>query len=281
MPYRRAPYYILAVIVVLAVGFWPSYFSVIGSAPWQFHAHGAAASLWVAMVLAQSLLVTKHQLPLHRTLGALSLLLFPFLIGGLFGIIDYTGKHYLAGADPVRRMLGGSFAVGMAVAAAAYTTVFYRALKYRRKVWDHAGYMLTTPLILFESPFSRVLGMYVPGFIVTGPDTFDRILPAILWSMALELVFIAVLWIKYRERARPFLVAGGFIVAQIVVMGMAPGWPSLNAVLVLIGGLPSAVVVMTGMAIGAATSWLGWQAGKRKTAEPGRESLANSRPVPA
>lgn len=281
MPYRRAPYYILAVIVVLAVGFWPSYFSVVGSAPWQFHAHGAAASLWVAMVLAQSLLVTRHQLPLHRTIGALSLFLFPFLIGGLFGIIDYTGKHYVAGADPVRTLLGGSFAIGMAVAAAAYATVFYRALKYRRKVWDHAGYMLTTPLILFESPFSRILGNYVPGFIVTGPDTFDRILPGILWSMALELVFIAALWIKYRERARPFLVAGGFIVAQMVLMGMAPNWPSSNGVLVLIGGLPSAVVVMTGMAIGAATSWLGWQAGKRKTTEPGRESVASSRPVPA
>ena len=56
-------------------------------------------------------------------------------------------------------------------------------------------------MILFESPFSRILGIYVPAFTVTGPGTFDRILPAILWSMALELVFIAALWLKYRERA--------------------------------------------------------------------------------
>ena len=277
MPYRSAPYYILATMVVIAVGFWPSYFSVAGSVPWQFHAHGVAATLWVGMVLAQSLLVHKHQLPLHRAIGAASLTLFPFLIGGLFGIIDYTGKHYVEGGDPVRTMLGGSFAIGMAVAAAAYATVFYRALKYRRKVWVHAGYMLSTPLILFESPFSRILGTYVPGFMVTGPSTFDRILPGILWSMALELVFIAALWLKFRDRARPFLVAGVFIVAQMVTMGMAPDWPWLNGLLVLIGRLPSAVVVMTGMAIGALASWLGWQAGKQKT--PARQELAGSSAV--
>jgi hypothetical protein len=33
--------------------------------------------------------------------------------------------------------------------------------------------------------------------------------------------------------------------------------------LVAIGHTPSAVVVMAGFALGAATSWAGWQAGKR------------------
>jgi hypothetical protein len=263
MPYRTAPYWLLLTIVVIAVGFWPSYFSVVGTVPWQFHAHGVAATLWVAMVLAQTLLVKKERLHLHRAIGKASLFLFPFLIGGLFGIIDYTGKHFVSGEpDPVRAMLGGAFATGMAVAAAAYVAVFYQALKNRRKVWLHSGYMLTTPLILFESPFSRVLGMYVPMFMVTGPDTFDRILPSILWSMALELVFIAAVWWVHRDRARPFLVAGGFIVAQMVVMALSPRWHGLDQILVLVGQTPSAVVVMTGMAIGAAASWLGWQAGK-------------------
>ena len=53
-------------------------------------------------------------------------------------------------------MFGASFLIGMAIAIAAYVTVYYRALKYRRKVWVHSGYMLTTPLILFESPFGRI-----------------------------------------------------------------------------------------------------------------------------
>ena len=56
---------------------------------------------------------------------------------------------------------GPSFAIGMAIAIAAYLTLFYLALKHRRNVKLHAGYMLATPLILFESPFSRVIDAYL------------------------------------------------------------------------------------------------------------------------
>ncbi|MEQ7873859.1 hypothetical protein ABDK56_07615 [Sphingomonas sp. ASV193] len=263
MPYRRAPWFVGLTVAVILVGFWPSYFGAVGRVPWQFHVHGIAASLWVAMVLAQSILIGKAQLPLHRAIGTASLFLFPFLIGGLFAIVDYSGKSFSRSHDPVETMLGGAFATGMLIAAAAYVTVFFRALKYRRKVWVHAGYMLSTPLILFESPFSRVLGMFVPGFVVTGPATFDRILPGIVWSMALELLFVAWLWFRFRERARPFLVTGAFIAVQMVVMTMAAGSRLFDPLLLAIGAAPSAAVVAVGMAIGAGASWLGWRAGRR------------------
>ena len=267
MPYPKAPYFVLVVMAVIAAGFWPSYFSVWGNVPWQFHAHGIAASLWVTTVLVQSWTAQhKDQLPFHRAVGKASLFLFPFLIAGLTAIIDRTGKGYVAADDPVRVMLGGAFLIGLALAVAAYVTVYYRALKYRRKVWIHSGYMLSTPLILFESPFSRLLGMYVPGFIVRGPQDFHLIMPSILWSMALELAFIALIWLRYREKATPFLVAGGFIAAQMVAMGLMGDLPVLKTLLTIIGQAPSAAVVLTGFAIGAATSWAGWQAGKRPVA---------------
>ena len=263
MPYRHAPYYVLAVIAVILAGFWPSYFGASGSVPWQFHAHGVAASIWVLMVLAQSWTVHHGQLPLHRAVGKSSLLLFPFLIGGLAAIIDLTGKGYVVGDSPVRVMFGGQFLIGLALAIAAYVTVYYRALKYRRKVWVHSGYMLTTPLILFESPFSRLMNMVVPGLTIRGPDDFDRIIPSIEWAMALSLVFIAAIWLKYREKANPFLVAAGFIVAQMLTMGLMTDSALLKSMLIFIGQVPSATVVLTGFAIGALTSWAGWQAGKR------------------
>jgi len=266
MPYRNAPYFVLAVMAVIVAGFWPSYFAKWGSVPWQFHAHGVAASIWVTMVFAQSWTVHHGQLPLHRAVGKLSLLLFPFLIGGLAAIIDLTAKGYVAANDPIRIMFGGQFLIGLSLAIAAYVTLYFRALKYRRKVWIHSGYMLATPLILFESPFSRLLGMYVPGFIIRGPQDFHLIMPSIIWSMALSLVFIAAIWLKYRDRANPFLVAGGFIVAQMLTMGLMSDNANLENLLAMIGNVPSSAVVMTGFAIGAATSWVGWQAGKRPVA---------------
>lgn len=263
MPYPRAHYYVLAVIAVIVAGFWPSYFGIWDSVPWQFHAHGVAASLWVAMVAAQSWTAHHGPLALHRAVGKSSLLLFPFLIGGLAAIIDLTAKGYVAGDDPVRTMLGGSFLIGLALAIAAYLTVYYRALKYRRKVWLHAGYMLTTPLILFESPFGRLLNMFAPGLTIRGPEDFGRIMPAILWAMAIELAVVAALWLRYRTRAAPFLVAGGFIGAQMLTMGLMTETAWLRALLAALGQVPSAAVVLTGMALGALTAWAGWQAGKR------------------
>ena len=263
MPYRNAPYFVLIVIGVIALGFWPSYFAQWGSVPWQFHAHGVAASLWVLMVLTQSITVHKEQLPLHRAVGKASLLLFPFLIGGLAAIIDVTGKGFVTGEGATRALFGGQFLIGLVLAIAAYVVLYYRALKYRRKVWLHSGYMLATPLILFESPFSRVMGMFIPAFTIRGPQDFDRLIPSIEWAMAVSLTVVAALWLRYRAKANPFLVAGGFIVAQMLTMGLMADNAVLEAILTVIGRLPSAAVVLTGMAIGAATSWAGWNAGKR------------------
>lgn len=265
MPYPRAHYYVLLVMVVIVAGFWPSYFAVWGSVPWQFHAHGIASSIWVTMVIAQSWTVHRGRIPLHRAVGRSSLLLFPFLIGGLAAIIDLTAKSYVAGDSPVRTMFGGSFLIGILLAIAAYVVLYYRALKFRRKVWVHSGYMLATPLILFESPFSRVLGMTVPPLAVSGPGDFHLILVAIMWGMAAELAIIAAIWLKYRDRAKPFLAAAAFIVAQMLAMSLMTESAILKSLLAVLGQMPSAVVIGAGFVVGALTSWAGWLAGKRPT----------------
>jgi hypothetical protein len=265
MPYRNAPYYMLGVIAVIVVGFWPSYFAVAPAVPWQFHAHGIAASLWVLTVTAQSWTAhRKTQLPLHRTVGKASLFLFPFLLAGLAAITSIQAKNWIEG-EPLHLLYGPGFMAGTMVAMAAYATVYYRALKYRRKVWVHAGYMLSTPLILFESPFSRAASFVVPAFKVTNPPDFSPVMASIQWSMAIELAIIAAIWWRVRERASPFLVTACFIVVEMLAMGFASSVPALSRLDTFIGHLPDATIVLTGFAIGGAASWFGWQAGKRPT----------------
>ena len=263
MPYRHAHYYVLLCMAVIVVGFWPSYFLPFATVPWQFHAHGVAASLWVMMVLGQLWTAHHKQLPLHRAIGKSSLLLFPFLIGGLAAIIHVTGTRYVAGESPVTAMFGGSFFIGLLVAVAAYVLLYYRALKHRRKVWLHSGYMLATPLILWESPFSRVMLDYVPGFSIAGPQDFPRILHSIEWAMATALIFCAIVRWRVGPRAEPFTVAGVLIAVEMVAMGFMGDLAVVRSALVVIGHTPAATLVLAGMALGAATSWAGWQAGKR------------------
>jgi hypothetical protein len=262
MPYPRAYIYMLGLIGVIIAGFWASYFSVTTSVPWQYHAHGIAASTWVLMVTAQSWTAQhKNQLQLHRAVGMAGLFLFPFLIGGLAAIIDRQALDYLAG-EPSNLAYGPNFLTGTIVAMAAYVTVYYRALKYRRKVWVHAGYMLSTPLILFESPFSRAAALVFPPFQVRGSD-MTPIMVSIEWSEVLVILFIAAIWWRVRDRAKPFLVTAGFVVVEMLVMGLAGKVRALWLFDAAIGHMPSTTIVLTGLAIGATTSWLGWQAGKR------------------
>lgn len=273
MPYPRAHLYMLAIIAVIVVGFWPSYFAVAGDVPWQFHAHGIAASCWVLLVTAQIWTAhRKHQLPIHRAVGMASLFLFPFLIGGLAAITSIQAKNWVEG-EPLHLLYGPGFMIGTMVAMAAYVTVYYRALKYRRKVWVHAGYMLSTPLILLESPLSRAAAFVVPAFKVNGPADFPHVMASIEWSMALELAIIALIWWKVGQRARPFLVTVGFIIVEMLAMGFASRFEVLKQFDTFIGHLPPGTIVLTGFAIGAATSWLGWQAGKRPTVPTGMTAL--------
>jgi len=266
MPYPRAYLYMFGVIAVIVVGFWPSYFAVAGNVPWQFHAHGVAASCWVALVTAQSWTAhRKPQLPLHRAVGMASLFLFPFLIAGLAAITTVQAKNWIEG-EPLHLLYGPGFMIGTMVAMAAYVTVYYRALKYRRKVWVHAGYMLSTPLILFESPFSRAAAFVFPPFQVKGPADFPHVMASIEWSCAIELAIIAIIWWRVGERARPFLVTAGFIVVEMLAMGFASRFDVLKQFDTFIGHVPAMTIVLAGFAIGAATSWAGWQAGKRPVA---------------
>jgi hypothetical protein len=265
MPYRQAPYYMLGVIAVIAIGFWPSYFAVAPTVPWQFHAHGLAASLWVTIVTAQSWTAQrKSQLQLHRAVGKASLFLFPFLIGGLAAIISRQGQDFVAG-EPVNLIYGPGFLLGTMVAMVAYVTVYYRALKYRRKVWIHAGYMLSTPLILFESPFSRIMGLYIPRFQVHGSADFPRIMETIIWSCAIELFIIAFIWWRVRDRAKPFLVTGALIVVEMLALAFASDFQVVKRLDVFIGHAAGVAIWLIGFTIGGLTSWAGWNAGKRPT----------------
>lgn len=263
MPYPRAHWYVLLVIAVTIAGFWESYFSTFTAGPWQFHAHAMGASLWVMLVATQSWTAHRRQFAWHAAAGKASLLLFPFLVGGLAAIIDLTAKGYVAGEGATRALFGGSFLVGLLLAIAAYVALYYHALKYRRKVWLHSGYMLATPLILWESPFSRLMITFVPGLGVAGPQDFPHILEAIIWAMATALAFCLFMRWRFGARAQPFLVASLFIAAQMVAMGQLGDLTIVRSTLAFIGHLPSGLVVAAGFATGALTSWAGWNAGKR------------------
>jgi len=264
MPYRYAPYFVGFVLLVIMTGFWASYFGASEAIPLAFHVHAISSMTWLVLLIVQQVVVQRRAIALHRWMGRASFVLFPFLIFGFVMIINLTAGNYAAGKGPVTMALGPSFGIGMGIAIAAYLTLFYCALKHRRNVKLHAGYMLATPMILFESPFSRVMGDYLPWMNVIGSDFPQAILDTILISDLMVAAFALVLWAMNRKHGAPWLVAAGFTAFQGVVMWFAPFVPAITAGFAAYAALPQAVTLALGIAAGGAAAWMGWEAGKPK-----------------
>ena len=265
MPYRHAKYFVGFALVVIIIGFWNSYFVPIAEVPAAFHVHAFTAMTWVALLLFQDWAIRSRRRKLHKIGGMFSLFLFPFLIVGFVMIINVSAAGYVANENPVARFLGPSFGLAMLIAILAYLTLFYQALRHRRNVRLHAGYMLTTPLILFESPFSRIILSYLPFLVFTGSEFPQRILDAIVIAMGLSIAFALALYLRDRKSGMPFLVAAGFLFVEAVCMYVGTSIEWVRQVFEAYSRVPTALTILVGFLLGAAVSWFGWRSIERRT----------------
>ena len=176
-------------------------------------------------------------------------------------IVDVSAQSYAAAASDFAIRNTPAFGIGTFLAIAAYLTLFYLALKHRRNVRLHAGFMLASPIILFESPFSRVLPEYLPWLNVIGSTGPQEVLDTILIPDLMASTFALVLYFRHRKHGLPWLLAAGFTAVQGVVMWYAPFIPQLGPWFGTYAQIPLPLTVSAGIAAGALVTWLGWRAG--------------------
>lgn len=270
MPYRYAHYFVGFVFLIVLVGFWGSYWAPIGTVPTAFHVHAITALAWLALLIVQSLTIHRRQNGLHKQMGLASLALFPLLIVGLAMIADHSVQRLTPGASANTSYNASSFAIGTWIAIVAYITLFYHALKHRRNVHLHAGYMLATPVILFESPFSRVMGEHLPWLNLINSEGPQAVQDTILTGDVIAAAFALAMYAMHRKHGTPWLLTVFFTLFQGVVMFTAPLIPAFEAPLRAYAMLPLPMALSLALAAGALTGWLGWQAGARprKSVEP-------------
>jgi len=260
MPYRHANYFVGFVLLTIIVGFWGSYFVPIAEVPLAFHVHAFTAMAWVILLMFQHWSIHGRRKELHRKVGLLSLGLFPFLIVGFVMIINVAAARFVSSDSASTQFLTPSFGLSMVFAIVAYLVLFYLALRNRRNVRLHAGYMLATPLVLFESPFSRVMLDHLPFLIFTDTGFPQRILDAIVISMAMAAAFALVMYLRERRTGTPFLVAAGLIVLQAVTMYVGTSIEWVRSGFAAYAAIPDWITNVVGFAIGAAVAWMGWNA---------------------
>lgn len=260
MPYKYAPHWTALMVIITIAGFWPSYFVAITEVPLAFHVHAFTAMAWLFLIIAQSIAIQRRKNALHKTLGKASFVLFPLVIFGMFMILNNMAQRYANAPTEVDLVTGPGFSFMMMIATAAFLVLFYYSLKHRRNVRLHAGYLLATPLILFESSFGRLQDRIFPWLNVIDSEWPHAFMDSIPINNTMATVFALALYFMDRKNGAPWLVVSGFLTAHSL-MWFAPYFELPAKTLQLYALIPPNVGLMVGLLAGIAVTYFGWKAG--------------------
>lgn len=256
MPYRHAHYYLLLLIMLTGLAFWPIYFSVLPSASVALHIHGFSASLWIVLLTFQSWAIHHRHNEWHRGVGMASLAVFPFFFAGSV-LIVHTMAWKFATGDLFDSRFGARFAAFDLVAVPGIAFLFWSGLRWRRKVHLHARYMIATVFFLLAPIFSRLLAQHVPGLQLTPPDFARMTIDIELASLGALLLALALAW-KHPKHGRPWLITAGLLGLQMLLFSTLGKFGPWEALVRLFAGAPAALLFTLGIAVGALVSWHGW-----------------------
>ena len=266
MPYPQAHYYLLLLIALTALAFWPVYFAVLPSASIALHIHGFSATLWIALLAFQSWAINHGHKKWHRTVGIGGLLLFPFFFAGSVLIVHTMALNFATG-DLFDGRFGARFAAFDLVAIPAIAFLFWSGLRWRRKVQLHARYMFGTVFFLLAPIFSRLFAHYVPGLQPTPPE-FSAIQVDIELASFGALVLALVLAWKQLKHGQPWLITAGLLGLQMVLFSTLGVFALWEALVRAFAGISATLLFSFGLVTGAAISWFGWNAIPPRTVRP-------------
>ena len=267
MPFRRAWLYVLALLVLTFVAFWPGYFSRLPDKKIAHHYHAASAVLWMLLAIAQSWTIHHQRIALHRKLGLAIFVLFPFfLIAGLW-VIHVEALTLAGDFTSIEGQQIAQFGFFDPLANIAFAVLFYLGLKHRAHVQLHARYMLATLLFVISPIVFRLLPMAIPA--LRADENFSY---AMAGGNLTALAIALFLWWRAPRHGRPWLIAAGFIAAQAITfdtLGRIPDWAPIFASVSTVN-LPL-LLVLTGI-VSLGIAWQGWVSGARPG--PPRGALA-------
>lgn len=260
MPYRHAHWYILALFPLIGLAFWPSYFARIGAATAEFHLHGATAALWLTLLIFQSWTIQHGARATHRSVGLLSLALFPLFLAGGAGIFLGMADRFAAG-EPFQAMYAPRLAWLDFVGVGGMAYFFFQAMRFRRQVHRHSSYLLATVIFLLPPIFGRLSAIPLG---VRGPEQFGRLESGFqAANLLVAAIAFTIAW-RRRPNGRPFAEAGALTLLGALLFQTIGGMPAWEALYARIAEVPNAPFIAVAAVTGIAIAWAGWSAGARK-----------------
>lgn len=265
MPYRHAHYWLLLIVAAIPIAFWPTYFAPGARATPALHAHAAAASVWLALLILQSWSASRRRFALHRAAGRAVFAAVPLFAGaGAMAIVDMA-RRFATEATPFHAANGARLAACDIVALGCFVGLATVAVAERRRVRAHAAAMLATPLLVLPPVVARLM-QHVPGFPADGALGLSGFALSLHLGEALAAAIALALYARDRRHGGAFLVAAVASAGQSLLyatLGASTSWAAATRT---IAGLPMGPVAAVAAAIagvGVALAWVRPGTGRR------------------
>lgn len=216
--YRSSARFFVVFLALAVWAFWPSYFARLFEQPnvW-FHAHGVALTAWLVMLVTQAQLIRTGRRAVHRRVGKLSYLLAPAVVAISVVFVHRRLAPALAGETQLPAI--GLHFLALTLGSLAVFAIFYAlAIHHRHDPRAHARWMVCTVFPLVTPVSDRLIAGHAPALVGLMPRIEGSpILPAAGFVLAdLLLLGLAVWDWRANGRRQVFLAALGALVAYHV-----------------------------------------------------------------
>jgi hypothetical protein len=207
--YRNLGYFLLALPLIFAAGFWIPYLSEIPSFDPSItvpvHLHALLLFAWIVLLMVQPLAIRSGNFRLHRTLGRTSYVLMPLIVISAAAMLHKEYHEHLAGGMHASAALTAEF---LSVCQLGLLGTFYClaiARIRRRDVAAHMRYMICIALILLPAGLARTFGYWF-GIKQATSQTYCFIV--------IDLCLLSLVWLdRSRRLSRPYFQALAIYVA--------------------------------------------------------------------
>ncbi len=230
--FPKLSWFLLLLIPITFLGFYPSYFSKILS-PMDniYHVHAFFMVLWVAMAIVQPFLIQQKKTKLHRMIGKASYFIMPFVFITDYLVIRHTYYAQISSttekvakglskliSEEILSKAAASIDVGLIYFAWLFT-FYLLAVINRKTVLFHATYMFAAILTILGPTVERLIYNVVAHLGMSYNFLAQNV---ILFFIPLLLLALCIFQKRKGYSIKPASVSVGIYIAGIVVFFFLP-----------------------------------------------------------
>lgn len=155
--YRNAHLWLIIPLVVILLGFTPSYFSSFISEPWGHHMHAISAIAWFILLMIQPYLITRGKLQSHRLWGMIGVFLAGAVVFSALAISPSNVYYGEIGGFPPA--FPGPFFYGVilteSLAILGFAFAVIMAIVKSNNTEEHATWMISTVFFAMMPAWGR------------------------------------------------------------------------------------------------------------------------------